>query len=110
MKTQLQSIHEETYSDGSKTLGVLLNYNEDQTFKESFTFIFNNEKKMYIFFSTIVDMIDYLMYGEMQGKTKIRVKATIHKTGPKAQMAVEGMQYGFTQQLEKLNGLLSLRK
>jgi hypothetical protein len=72
MKTQLQSIHEETYSDGSKTLGVLLNYNEDQTFKESFTFIFNTEKKMYIFFSTIIDMIDYLMYGEMQGKTKVK--------------------------------------
>lgn len=72
MNTQLQSIHEETYSDGSKTLGVLLNYNEDQTFKESFTFIFNNEKKMYIFFSTIIDMIDYLMYGEMQGKTKVK--------------------------------------
>ena len=27
---------------------------------------------MYIFFSTIIDMIDYLMYGEMQGKTKVR--------------------------------------
>jgi len=72
MKTQLQSVHEETYSDGSKTLGILLNYNEDQTFKESFTFIFNNEKKIYIFFSTIIDMIDYLLYGEMQGESKMK--------------------------------------
>ena len=50
MKTEIQSIHEETYSDGSKTLGVLINYNEDQTFKESFIFIFNTEKKnVYLF-------------------------------------------------------------
>lgn len=72
MKTQLQSVHEETYSDGSKTLGILLNYNEDQTFKESFTFIFHSEKKMYIFFATIIDMMDYLLYGEMQGENRMK--------------------------------------
>ena len=35
-------------------------------------------------------------------KTRVRVKAAIHKLGPKAGMAAEGMRYGFTQQQEKL--------
>jgi len=35
-------------------------------------------------------------------KTKVKIKAVVHKTGPAAKMAVEGMQYGFTQQLDKL--------
>lgn len=41
------------------------------------------------------------------GKTKVNIKAAIHKSGPAAQMAVEGMQYGFSQQLDKLEGFLS---
>ena len=40
------------------------------------------------------------------GKTKIKLKATINKTGPDAKMAVEGMQQGFSQQLDKLNKFL----
>ena len=44
-----------------------------------------------------------------QSKTKIKIRAAIHKTGPKAGMAVEGMQYGFTQQLEKLHNFLSTK-
>ena len=43
-------------------------------------------------------------------KTKVTVKASIYKTGPKAKMAAEGMQYGFTQQLEKLNTFLAAKK
>jgi len=43
-----------------------------------------------------------ITFAEEGGKTKVTVVATILKAGPKAQMAVEGMQYGFTQQLEKL--------
>jgi hypothetical protein len=68
MKTKLKSIHEESFSDKSKTIGVLLNYNEEENYKESFIFIFNEEKKIYIFFETIIDMIDYLMYGENKKK------------------------------------------
>jgi len=41
------------------------------------------------------------------GKTKIKVKATINKTGPNAKMAVEGMEYGFNQHLDKLNKFLT---
>jgi hypothetical protein len=44
---------------------------------------------------------------EEDGKTKVHVHAAIHKLGPKAQMAAEGMQYGFTQQLEKLQAYLA---
>jgi hypothetical protein len=68
MKTQLKTIHEEEYSDRSRVLGVLLNHNADSTFKDSLIYIFNHERKMYVFFNTMVDMLDYLMYGE--GKMK----------------------------------------
>lgn len=68
MKTRLKTIHEEEYSDHSKVLGVLLNYDVDDTFKDSLIYIFNHERKMYVFFNTMVDMLDYLMYGEAKMK------------------------------------------
>lgn len=40
-------------------------------------------------------------------KTKLKIIAAIHKTGPDAVMAVQGMQTGFTEQLEKLNDFLN---
>ena len=45
-----------------------------------------------------------------QGKTKLKIRAIIHKAGPGAAMAVQGMQAGFTQQLEKLNNFLATNK
>jgi len=70
MKTHIKSIHEEQYSDGSKTLGMLLNYSSDlinaKSFKESFPFIY--KEGMYIFFETMVDLFDYLLYGEKKMK------------------------------------------
>jgi hypothetical protein len=66
MKTKLKTIHEEQYSDGSKTLGVLFNYAIEvghDDWKESFVYIFNHERATYMFFNTIVDMIDFLLYG-----------------------------------------------
>ena len=56
---------------------------------------------------TTIDQATEVTFTDMQGKTKVRVRAVIHKTGPKAKMAAEGMQYGFTQQLEKLSTFLS---
>jgi uncharacterized protein YndB with AHSA1/START domain len=56
---------------------------------------------------TTIDQTTELTLTEEQGKTKIQIRAAIYKTGPKAGMAVQGMQYGFTQQLEKLNDFLS---
>ena len=59
---------------------------------------------------TTIDQTTELTLAEEQGKTKVKIRAVIYKTGPKAGMAVEGMQAGFTQQLEKLNDFLTARK
>jgi len=59
---------------------------------------------------TTIDQTTELTLTEEDGKTKLKIKATIYKTGPKAGMAVQGMQAGFTQQLEKLNDFLSPKK
>ncbi len=52
---------------------------------------------------TTIDQTTEVIFSEEGGKTKVTVKAAIYKTGPNAGMAAEGMQAGFTQQLEKLN-------
>jgi uncharacterized protein YndB with AHSA1/START domain len=59
---------------------------------------------------TTIDQTTEITFAEEGGKTKVNVKAAIYKTGPGAKMAVEGMQYGFTQQLDKLNGFLAAKK
>ncbi len=59
---------------------------------------------------TTIDQTTELTLTEEDGKTKLKIKATIYKTGPKAGMAVQGMQAGFTQQLEKLKDFLSSKK
>ena len=56
--------------------------------------------------TTEIDQVTELTLTDENGKTKIKLKATINKTGPDAKMAVEGMQYGFNQQLDKLNKFL----
>ncbi len=59
---------------------------------------------------TTIDQTTEVTFTEENGKTKVNVKAAIHKTGPAAGMAVQGMQAGFTQQLEKLVGFLAAKK
>ena len=59
---------------------------------------------------TMIDQTTEIVFAEDNGKTKVTVKASIYKTGPKAKMAAEGMQMGFTQQLEKLNTFLVDKK
>lgn len=56
---------------------------------------------------TNIDQTTELTLTAENGKTKMNLKAVIHKTGPGAGMAVQGMQAGFTQQLEKLKKFLS---
>lgn len=56
---------------------------------------------------TQIDQVTDVIFSEENGKTRIRLKATVNKIGPGAKMAIEGMQYGFTQQLEKLSGFLN---
>lgn len=52
--------------------------------------------------ATLIDQTTELELSEEDGKTKLKLKATIHSTGPKAGAAVEGMKYGFNQQFDKL--------
>ena len=56
--------------------------------------------------TTEIDQVTELSLIDDNGKTKLKLKATINKIGPDAKMAVEGMQYGFNQQLDKLGKYL----
>lgn len=58
---------------------------------------------------TTIDQTTEITFSEEGGKTKVHVRAAIYKTGPKAGMAAEGMQMGFTQQLEKLDTFLAAK-
>ena len=68
MRTQITTAHEEQYSDGSRTLGVLFNYSEIVDFKESIIYIYHNGR--YIFFDTMIDMMNYLLYGDRDNNVK----------------------------------------
>lgn len=57
--------------------------------------------------TTEIDQVTELTLSDDNGKTKIKLKATINKTGPDAKMAAEGMQHGFNQQLDKLEKFLA---
>jgi uncharacterized protein YndB with AHSA1/START domain len=59
--------------------------------------------------ATTIDQTTELTLTAEHGKTKATVRAAIHKIGPNAGGAVQGMQMGFTQQLEKLNGFLAAK-
>lgn len=62
MKTYITTAHEEEYSNKSRTLGVLLNFDENSKRVDSLIYVYR--QGMYIFFNTIIDMNDYLLYGE----------------------------------------------
>ena len=62
MKTFIITAHEEEYSDKSRTLGVLLNFDENHKRIDSLLYVFR--KGMYIFFNTIIDMNEYILYGD----------------------------------------------
>lgn len=65
------TVHEESYSDG-RTLGVLANFDLDKNMEriDSFVYFFRMTETggMYVFFETIVDMNDYLLYGDKKVK------------------------------------------
>jgi hypothetical protein len=50
--------------------------------------------------------VQEITFAEENGKTKMQLKVTLNKIGPKAGMAVEGMKWGFGQQFDKLNKFL----
>lgn len=57
--------------------------------------------------ATLIDQVTELVLSEENGKTKLKLKATVNATGPKAGAAVQGMQMGFNQQLDKLGNFLA---
>jgi uncharacterized protein YndB with AHSA1/START domain len=61
---------------------------------------------------TMIDQTTEMTLTEDNGKTKLKLAATVHKTGPGigAQMAIQGMQGGLTQQLAKLDNFLAAKK
>jgi len=59
---------------------------------------------------TTIEQSTELTLTAENGDTKLKIRAVIHKTGPGAGMAVQGMQAGFTQQLDKLNDFLTAKK
>ena len=59
---------------------------------------------------TTIEQTTEITLAEEHDKTKVTIRAAIQKAGPNAGMAVQGMQYGFTQQLDKLNNFLAARK
>lgn len=59
---------------------------------------------------SMIEQTTELIFKEEDGKTKVKVKAVVYRTGPLAGMAVEGMKGGFTEQLEKLDVFLKATK
>jgi len=59
---------------------------------------------------TMIDQTTEITLTDEGGKTKVQIKAVIHKAGPGAKMAVQGMEYGFTEQLDKLGDFLNNKK
>jgi len=57
-----------------------------------------------------IDQTTELTLTKENGKTKLQLRAAIYKVGPRAGMAIQGMQAGFTQQLDKLNDFLTVKK
>jgi uncharacterized protein YndB with AHSA1/START domain len=56
--------------------------------------------------TTEIDQVSELVLTEENGKTKLKLKATINKIGSDAKMAVEGMKWGYEQQFDKLSKFL----
>lgn len=72
----IKTAHEESYSNG-RSLGILINYKpfdgNDMIKYNSFPYIYRNKNDnpdngIYIFFDTIINMNDYLLYGDNRVK------------------------------------------
>jgi uncharacterized protein YndB with AHSA1/START domain len=56
---------------------------------------------------TQLDQTTEIIFTDQGATTRVQIIATITKVGPKAGMAVQGMPYGFNQQLDKLARFLA---
>ncbi len=57
--------------------------------------------------ATEIDQATELILYDENGKTKLKLKVAINMTKLNAEMAVQGMQWGFNQQLDKLDKFLA---
>lgn len=60
MNTTIITGHEEEYSHKRRTIGIVVNLDENGKRVDSLAYIY---EKNYIFFNTIMDMNEYLLYG-----------------------------------------------
>jgi uncharacterized protein YndB with AHSA1/START domain len=58
---------------------------------------------------TQIDQITDVSFEDQQGKTKVTINVTITNADTAPKMAVQGMSYGFNQQLDKLSGFLAAK-
>ncbi len=58
---------------------------------------------------TMIDQTTEVFFSEEGDRSKVKVSVKVNEAGPKAGMAVEGVEHGFTQQLNKLHYLLSIK-
>ena len=67
MITHVKEVHNEQFSDGRYTIGIVLNYSsevEHVDWKETFAYAFDHERNTYSFYNTIFDMLNALLYHE----------------------------------------------
>lgn len=63
MLTKIRTIHEEKQENSNKIIGILDNYEINNiNNSDSLIYLFNEGR--YIFFKTITEAINYLLYGE----------------------------------------------
>jgi len=58
---------------------------------------------------TQIDQITDVFFEDQKGKTKVTIKVTITNADTAPKMAIQGMSYGFNQQLDKLAKFLATK-
>ena len=58
---------------------------------------------------TRIDQITDISFEDQKGKTKVTIKVTITNADTAPKLAIQGMSYGFNQQLDKLAGFLAAK-
>jgi hypothetical protein len=62
IRTKIKTIHEEESNDKQINIGILYNYGIDNDY--NITHLFNYKDGVYVFFNTITDLFDYMLYAE----------------------------------------------
>ena len=90
--TYLLTAHEEQYSDSSYTIGIVLNHDSEGNRVDSLAYLYRDG--IYIFFNTIIALIDYLVYDD---NTSLRAYLRENKYDEYYDSPIEGL---FSEHLE----------